>query len=123
MTQDATTGQVPTLTLGWRLKMALGDMPVQEMCELLGVSRATVSRWMAGKGKAPTRAYIAQWALITRTDFHWLKDGRTSFQPNGGGDGVAGNRATGGRVRLPSRHFPKPGISSTFVLTTLPIAS
>lgn len=55
-----TTQRVPQLTLGWRLKMALGDMKVQDMADALGVNRATVGRWMADKGAPPKRAYLLQ---------------------------------------------------------------
>lgn len=87
MTQQTTAGAVPQLTLGWRLKMALGDrVGVQEMAEHLGVARATLSRWMGDKGKAPNRAYIAQWALITGVPFQWLLDGtQNSPSPDGSG--------------------------------------
>ncbi len=54
----ATQGQVPALTLGWRLKMSLGDMAVGDMAVALGVSRATMSRWMADRGSPPKRAYL-----------------------------------------------------------------
>lgn len=56
---------IPPLTLGWRLKMALGDMQRGEMAEHLGVDPGTLSRWMADKGAPPRRAYIVQWALVT----------------------------------------------------------
>lgn len=86
MTQQLTAGAVPQLTLGWRLKMALGEMSVQAMAEELGVSRATLSRWMGDKGAAPARAYVAQWALITGVPFLWLQTGESPHQgkPDGG---------------------------------------
>ena len=67
---------IPALTLGWRLKMALGDMPAHEMADALNVVRGTVSRWMADKGTPPRAIYIRQWALITRTDPTWLLTGQ-----------------------------------------------
>lgn len=39
MSEMAHMVRVPALTLGWRLKMALGDMPVTTMADHLGVSR------------------------------------------------------------------------------------
>lgn len=81
--------RIPKLTLGWRLKMALGDdYSVQEMADYLGVSRATLSRWMADKGAPPKRAYIAQWSLRTGVDRDWLENGDPKdgdHGPNGGG--------------------------------------
>ena len=68
MSQQPAAGTIPPLTLGWRLRMALeaSAVSVQSMATQLGVSRATLSRWMGDKGKAPARAYVAQWALIYR---------------------------------------------------------
>lgn len=66
--QTAPEGQpahVPELTLGWRLKMALGNHSAGAMARELGVTRATVSRWMGDKGAPPKKAYVQQWALIT----------------------------------------------------------
>lgn len=77
--------RVPELTQGWRLKMALGDMPVQEMADVLGVSRSQVSRWMNDRGARPKRAYILQWALMTGVDPVWLESGKAPTQ--GGDDG------------------------------------
>lgn len=74
---------IPALTLGWRLKMALGDMPAHEIADALEVARGTVSRWMADKGAPPRSVYIKQWALITRTDPTWLLTGQ-SANPNPG---------------------------------------
>jgi transcriptional regulator with XRE-family HTH domain len=74
MTQHAHSSNVPQVTLGWRLKMALayGDVAAHDMADQLGVARATVSRWMADKGTPPRRAYLTQWALITGVDVNWL---------------------------------------------------
>lgn len=84
--------RVPEVTLGWRLKMALGDeVSVQEMADYLGVSRASLSRWMADKGAAPKRAYLAQWALRTNVPMQWLEHG---IEPGDGDDG--GSSATNG---------------------------
>lgn len=77
----ATHGRIPDLTLGWRLQIALGDMGVQEMADQLGVSRATVGRWMHDKGAPPKRAYIIQWALATGVDAQWLETGKAPVTP------------------------------------------
>lgn len=81
--------RVPQLTLGWRLKMALGDISVQEMAEHLGVTRSTLSRWMSDTGKPPRRAYVAQWALLTGVPLTWLETGDhpTNGGPGGGQSG------------------------------------
>ena len=72
---------IPQLTLGWRLKMSLGDMKRDDMAAILGVNPATVSRWMAGKGAEPKRAYVIQWALATGVDEEWLLTGRVPGAP------------------------------------------
>ena len=80
--------RIPALTLGWRLKMALNEIPAHEMAEHLEVSRQTLSRWMADRGAPPKRAYILQWALRTGVDPVWLETGTAD-----GGDGGANERA------------------------------
>lgn len=70
-----TRERIPSLTLGWRLKMALGSTSAQEMADGLGVSRQTISRWMADRGAAPRRAYVSQWALATGVPVQWLESG------------------------------------------------
>lgn len=68
---------VPQLTLGWRLKMALNmaNLSREQMAEALGVSPATVSRWMADKGAPPRRAFIQAWSNVTHVELHWLESG------------------------------------------------
>ena len=79
--------RIPPLTLGWRLKMALGDDAAQDMADYLGVSRQTISRWMGDKGAPPKRAYLAQWALRTNVPYRWLVDGVSTPDHNPGGGG------------------------------------
>lgn len=81
-----TQERIPALTLGWRLKMALGEMSAQTMADHLGVSRQTLSRWMADKGAPPKRAYVVQWALATGVPVEWLERGAVDQSgPDGGG--------------------------------------
>ena len=62
------------------------------MADSLGVSRATVSRWMHDRGAAPKRAYLMQWALITGVPVEWLTTGAGSpASPGPGDDGAAGD--------------------------------
>jgi transcriptional regulator with XRE-family HTH domain len=84
---EITNEHIPALTLGWRLKMALGGMAAHEMADALEVNRATVSRWMADKGAPPRSVYVRQWALITRTDASWLLTGVPSSPHNTPGSG------------------------------------
>lgn len=94
--------RIPELTLGWRLKMALGEQSVQEMAAYLGVSRATLSRWMADKGAPPRRAYLAQWALRTGVSLEWLEKGQAPGRapdPTPAGDSEELRRLTAAKSR------------------------
>ena len=86
MTHQPASGSIPSLTLGWRLRMSLdyANISVQQMATQLGVSRATLSRWMADKGERPKRAYLSQWALSTGVPFEWIDVGKAP--PDGVGD-------------------------------------
>ncbi|MDE9364544.1 helix-turn-helix domain-containing protein [Luteipulveratus sp. YIM 133132] len=89
MSTQTVQGAIPTVTLGWRLQMALGLTPMtaQQIAEALGVNRGTVARWMHDKGAPPKRAYILQWALLTGANADWLQTGEPieGSGPNGGG--------------------------------------
>lgn len=78
MSTDAATGRVPALTIGWRLQMALnhGGVSHQQMADLLGVNRATISRWCNDRGAPPRTIYLRQWALACGVDADWLITGR-----------------------------------------------
>ena len=76
---NVTRGRVPAQTLGIRLRMALGECEAQVMAADLGVSRATVSKWIHDKA-VPRLGYIRAWAMITDTDFEWLLTGQASEQ-------------------------------------------
>ncbi len=91
MTTQTHHGRIPQLTLGWRMKLSLGDVSAQEMGEYLGVSRQTLSRWMGDVGTPPKRAYLAQWALKTGVDAEWLM---TGADPTSAPDPDGGLRAT-----------------------------
>ena len=107
----ATAGpRVPDLTLGWRLKMALGEHKAEWIADQLGVGRQTVSRWMSDRGAAPRRAYLMQWALLTGVDVDWLTTGRAQTRPPDGG----GER----RARRDSNPQPSdPNVRGRAILT------
>lgn len=69
------------LTLGWRLKMALGGMKRSEMAEKLGYEDSTLSRWMSDKGRPPRHAVLVAWALATNVSLEWLEKGTGPVQP------------------------------------------
>lgn len=75
MSEQRNPGGVPELTLGWRMKMALGhDVTAQEMADELGMSRGQVSRYLNDKG-TPRRAVLVTWALRCGVPFEWLASG------------------------------------------------
>ena len=78
MSETTMQVHIPALTLGWRLKMALGNMSARDMADALEVHRVTVARWMADRGAPPRTVFVRQWALITQTDPTWLLTGQTS---------------------------------------------
>lgn len=70
----ASRGNVPVWTLGWRLRRSLefAGLTREEMAEELGMSRATLTRWMHDLGGPPRRIYLRQWALRTGVPYAWL---------------------------------------------------
>lgn len=76
-------GRIPALTLGWRLKMSLGDMSREQIAAVMDVTPSTISRWMADKGAPPKRPMLREWALATGVDPKWLETGAGS--PGGPG--------------------------------------
>lgn len=78
--------EVPPLTRGWRMQMALthGHRSVEHMAIKLGVSRSTVSRWINDKGvRQPRQGDMEIWARECRVPLEWLcppEDGPTLVQ-------------------------------------------
>lgn len=87
-------GHIPSLTLGWRLRMSLADsgMSRAEMAAVLERSEATLTRWMHDKGAAPPSLYVERWAAETKTNPDWLKTGDgghgPSDHPGNGGEEI-----------------------------------
>lgn len=83
--------RIPAVTLKWRLQMSLDEsgISVEEAAERLDVSRSTVSRWLNGRGAAPKRPFVAQWALMTGVPVSWLESGDGSPTPPDDSDGAA----------------------------------
>jgi len=62
MTQQVNYEDVPPLTLGWRLQMALDRAELQQadLMSKFEVSRQTVSRWCNDVGVAPKKFILEQ---------------------------------------------------------------
>ena len=67
-------GEIPEWTLGWRLNRALAHAGISaaDMAEDLGVSRATVSRWINDHGAPPRVGYVKLWALRCGVSLEWV---------------------------------------------------
>ena len=83
MTTQTAGEHIPSLTLGWRMQMALRDSgkAVQDVADELDVSRATVSRWLNDKGTGPRRPFLVAFALSTGVSIDWLASGDMPTQP------------------------------------------
>lgn len=81
----AAQARIPEVTLPWRLRIALEDAGItrEEMAERLDVSVATISRWVHGKGAAPRRPYLKEWAELTGVSLEWLERGQGATPPSG----------------------------------------
>ena len=77
---DTEYDRIPPLTLGLRLKMAMNwsGYGREDMAAELGVSTATISRWMNSDGTPPNRGYITSWAAFTGCDLQWLLTGEST---------------------------------------------
>lgn len=88
MTQ-ATSGVVPTLTGGQRLRIAreYTGMNQEELARQLDVTTATVQRAESGK-TAPRRTTFMAWSMVTGVDLGWLEHGKTpgGNDPDGGSE-------------------------------------
>ena len=76
---EITPGRVPALTLGGRLRLAMGTRRIGDMATELGLSRVTVSKWL-NDHVVPARGHLIAWAVLTGVDLDWLITGRDSRQ-------------------------------------------
>lgn len=114
---------VPEWTLGWRLQRALSHagISVNDMARDLGMSRATISRWINDKGAPPRDIYVKEWALRCRVSYQWLRFGHVPAGQGPTGPGLsftwnnscnspkpAGNRNIKDRVTILPRPLTLP---------------
>lgn len=71
---DAADRDVPPLTLGWRLRMAMesAHLKAEDMADMLGVHRGTITRWTHDVGSPPKRIYLERWASLCQVRYEWL---------------------------------------------------
>ena len=71
---EITPGRIPALTLGRRLRLALGERTARWMAAELGVNNSTVSHWL-NDHSVPKLGMIRAWAALTGVDYDWLLTG------------------------------------------------
>lgn len=93
---DIATNDVPEITLGWRLRIAMehAGIKAEQMAVELGVHRGTLTRWTHGVGAEPRAIYLKQWAELCNVPYAWLVGDlyedptkRRSASATGGGTG------------------------------------
>lgn len=97
-TRGATSTGVPEFHLGDRLRKSLdvAGMSVQDMADHLGVSRNTVSNYLALR-TTPSRSVVRDWSLRCGVPFEWVLTGRLDLTD--GPDGDPATTATSGSRR------------------------
>lgn len=95
MTQHVELGQVPPVTLGWRLQLALdyAGLKQSDMMDKFEVSRQTVSRWCNDVGTPPKKFILNEIAVMCEVSPRWLIDG---VPPAGDHPLAAPSRGRGG---------------------------
>lgn len=80
-------GRIPEWTLGDRLRKAreAAGLEMQELAQLIGVARNTVSNAERGK-VTPRQIVLNQWSLATGVPVQWLQHGETPSGGPGGGN-------------------------------------
>lgn len=74
MSDIATTHDVPEITLGWRLRIAMerAGIKAEEAAITLGVHRGTITRWTHDIGSPPRAIYLEKWADMCHVPLAWL---------------------------------------------------
>lgn len=88
MTIQHEYADVPPLTLGWRIQMALsyGGLKHADLMAKFEVSRETVSRWCRDHGAPPKKFILNEIAVMAGVSPRWLIDGiEPDNGPTGGG--------------------------------------
>lgn len=100
--------------IGDRLRVAreLAGLSQDELAQLTGISRQTISNYELGLSKRPKPPYIAAWALATNFDRGWLEHGVEPHNDYPDGNKLAG-APTDQKVPLPLHrlvHLPNLGL-------------
>lgn len=104
MTMQHDYADIPPLTLGWRIQMALdyGQLKHADLMAKFEVSRETVSRWCHDASK-PKKFILNEIAVMAGVSPRWLIDGiNEPAGPTGGGAPAA---------PIPAELSPLPGLN------------
>jgi transcriptional regulator with XRE-family HTH domain len=101
MTIQHEYADIPPLTLGWRIQMALahGQLKHADLMAKFEVSRETVSRWCHDASK-PKKFILNEIAVMAGVSPRWLIDG-TDHPHNPDGDGPGNAKPTDLRALNP----------------------
>ena len=108
MTIQHDYADIPPLTLGWRIQMALdyGHLKHADLMAKFEVSRETVSRWCHDASK-PKKFVLNEIAVMAGVSPRWLIDGiHPSDSPTGGGAPAAPIPSDGGSLLSGSNRRP-----------------
>lgn len=100
MTIQHDYADIPPLTLGWRIQMALdyGHLKHADLMAKFEVSRETVSRWCHDASK-PKKFVLNEIAIMAGVSPRWLIDGVGPGEgPDGGGAPTAPIPSDGGSL-------------------------
>ena len=74
-----------------RKALRVADVSVQELAEIVGMNRNTVSAWINGRGK-PSEAQLRKIAMRTGAPLEWLQTGEApAAVPGPDGGASSGN--------------------------------
>lgn len=93
MTVQGDYADVPPLTLGWRIQMALafGGLKHADLMKKFEVSRETVSRWCRDHGNPPKKFILNEIAVMCGVSPRWLIDGTSGPEGPDGGSPLPGS--------------------------------
>ena len=91
MTTESAGGRTYKFGVGDRLRVAreVAGLSQDELAQLTGISRQTISNYELGASKKPKPPYIAAIALATHFNRDWIEHG---VEPDGDGGGGGGQR-------------------------------
>jgi transcriptional regulator with XRE-family HTH domain len=87
MTTESAGGRTYKFGVGDRLRVAreVAGLSQDELAQLTGISRQTISNYELGASRKPKPPYIAAIALATHFNRDWIEHG-TEPEPDGGGE-------------------------------------